>query len=109
MRVEVIEKKLLRDIVDPDTINSIFCKVDYTNIYGSRKVLVICMKGYNRIPSLHLYNHGIHYINLDKYSYTFPEYVGFPMYMFDSIQLIKYRVEDGTEYTRARILKKVIW
>ena len=112
MRVEIIEKKLLRDIVDPDTINSIFCKTDYRNPYGNpyhpRKVLLVCMKSWHRIPSMRVYNHGIYYINLDKFSYTFPEYVGFPMDMFNNIQLITYRL-NGIEYTRARITKKVVW
>lgn len=106
MEYEVISKRSLTEVINPDYIIGV--------IETSGKALVITVKeDYDSHPYIRYYgeiNNKRIFIPLDRFTHHIPPYSVLPKEFWDNVQIIKKKaIGTSTEFIKARITKKVIW
>lgn len=110
MEYEVIFKKRLTEVINPDYIIGI---IETSSYYG--KSLVITVKdNYDSYPYIPYYgdiNNKRIFIPLDRFTHHIPSYSVLPKEFWDNVQIIKKRAVDAFngEFIKAKITKKVSW
>jgi len=111
MEYEVISKRSLTEVINPDYIIGI---IETSSYFGSNSLVITVKENYDSYPYIPYYgeiNNKRLFISLDKFTHHIPPYSVLPREFWDDIQIIKKRVVgdyDG-EFIKAKITKKISW
>lgn len=110
MEYQVVFKKKLTEVIDPDYIIGII----ETSSRCGRSLVITVKENYDSYPWIPYYgmrNNKRIFISLDRFTHHIPSYSVLPREFWDDVQIIKKRAVgafDG-EFIKAKITKKVSW
>lgn len=111
MEYQVVFKKKLTEVIDPDYIIGI---IETSSHYGSKSLVITVKENYDSYPYIPYYgerNNKRIFIPLDRFTHHIPSESVLPREFWDNVQIIKKRVVGGCdgEFIKAKITKKVSW